>query len=70
MTYLIKRKYKYCGSIYTEYYDWFLEKFVRNEEHLPLTKLYTKQFNTKEDVINLLDSNKEMFNMTQIVETK
>ena len=68
--YLIKKEF----SGITNYFDWYIEKFVENTEKQQLKKLYTKQFNSKKDCLETIKKfknkflNKDYFKNYQIIE--
>ena len=46
--YLVKKTIPYLETKNVNYYDWYLGKFVENENKTPLKKLYTKHFTNYE----------------------
>ena len=55
--YLVKKTISYLDAKNINYYDWYLEKFVENENRTPLKKLYTKQFTNYEKAIEIAEKN-------------
>ena len=51
--YLVKKLFTISGTKNVNYYDWYLEKFVENENRTPLKKLYTMQFTNYEKALEI-----------------
>ena len=77
-TYLIRKIWKEDTYKYTTYFDWYLNKFIENQERKPLKKLYTKHFNSIEQIketiknfhLNFTHIRKDYFQGYQIIEIK